>query len=295
MNGYYRHIEACNSRIEEPFVAWRIDDHIVGWVRPAFVQQLSRYPETFTCEDDGLYMAPALRGFEERTAALADTARAMAADKLIPPVMGEMYAVTRESRDRALCLIDRVAASYLGVRSFGQHLNGFVRREDGIHMWIGRRAWDRQLFPGKLDNMVAGGLPFSLSLRENLVKECAEEAAVPQALVEKALPVGAISYSRVAPRGLRRDVLFCYDLELPDDFQPRNTDGEVAEFMLLPLAEVAAIVHDTDEFKLNCNLVVIDFLIRHGMLDPQSAEYLPLVLGLRQPLAAVESRINPAS
>ena len=89
----------------------------------------------------------------------------------------------------------------------------------------------------------------------------------------------------MAPRGFRRDVLYCYDLELPEDFVPQNTDGEVEAFMLLPLAEVAAIVHETDDFKLNCNLVIIDFLIRHGWLDPQTPEYLALVLGLRQPLA----------
>jgi hypothetical protein len=61
--------------------------------------------------------------------------------------------------------------------------------------------------------------------------------------------------------------------------------------MLLPLAEVAAIVRETDDFKLNCNLVVIDFLIRHGWLDPQSPGYLALVLGLRQPLEAVDNMV----
>ena len=69
---------------------------------------------------------------------------------------------------------------------------------------------------------------------------------------------------------------------------PRNTDGEVEEFMLLPIRKVAAIVRDTDEFKLNCNLVIIDFLIRHGLLEPHSDEYLDLVLGLRQPLKGPE-------
>ena len=59
--------------------------------------------------------------------------------------------------------------------------------------------------------------------------------------------------------------------------------------MRLPLAEVAALVHDTDEFKLNCNLVVIDFLIRHGWLDPQAPEYLNLVMGLRQPVVAMQT------
>jgi isopentenyldiphosphate isomerase len=152
-------------------------------------------------------------------------------------------------------------------------------------MWLGRRARDRLLFPGALDNMVAGGLPQHIGLRDNLVKECAEEAGVPETLAAAAVPVGVVSYNRVADRGFRRDLLYCYDLELPSDFTPRNTDGEVESFTLLPIDEVARLVSETDEFKLNCNLVVIDFLIRHGWLDPASSSYLPLTLGLRQPLA----------
>jgi 8-oxo-dGTP pyrophosphatase MutT (NUDIX family) len=177
-------------------------------------------------------------------------------------------------------------AGFLGIRSFGQHLNGFVRRDDGIHMWLGRRANDRLLFPGALDNMVAGGLPHDLPLDQNLAKECREEADVPEELARQARPVGIVSYNRVTERGYRPDVLYCYDLELPVDFVPRNTDGEVAEFLLLPLADVARIVHDTDEFKLNCNLVVVDFLIRHGWLGPDRGDYVDLVQGLRRPLVA---------
>jgi len=231
-----------------------------------------------------LALAPGLNGFAARSAALDRVARELANAGVTSPYMGEPYAVTPGGREAALCVIDRAAAAHFGLRTFGQHLNGYVRRADGIHMWLGRRARDRLLFPGALDNMVAGGLPHSLSLEDNLVKECAEEAGVAEALARKAVPVGVVSYKRVAQRGYRRDVLYCYDLELPQDFLPRNTDGEVEEFMLLPLSEVAAIVRETDDFKLNCNLVVIDFLIRHGWLDPRSPGYLDLVLGLRQPL-----------
>jgi 8-oxo-dGTP pyrophosphatase MutT (NUDIX family) len=140
--------------------------------------------------------------------------------------------------------------------------------------------------------MVAGGLPHGLSLEENLVKEAAEEAAVPEQLAQNAVPVGAISYNRITQRGFRRDVLYCYDLEVPDDFVPCNMDGEVEEFMLLPLGEIAEIVRETDDFKLNCNLVVIDFLIRHGWLGPESPEYLALVTGLRNPPAAVDNLVS---
>lgn len=285
MPGFYRHIAACNTPLDEAFLPWRIDRRVVGWVRPAFLNELARYRDVFIRDEQGLAMPGALQGFDARSAALDMVARDLAARGVTPLYMGEPYAVTAAGRDEALGVIDRAAAAFFGVRSFGQHLNGFVRRADGIHMWLGRRARDRLLFPGALDNMVAGGLPYGLGLTDNLVKECAEEADVPAELACRAVAVGALSYNRVAKRGLRRDVLYCYDLELPADFVPKNTDGEVEEFCLLPVGEVARIVRETDEFKLNCNLVVIDFLIRHGLIDPQSQEYLDLVLGLRQPLA----------
>lgn len=280
---------ACNPPVEETFWPWTIDGLVVGWVRPAFAAQLAPFRGVFEAGASELRLSPRLQSFDARAAALETVARELAAAGVTPPFMDEPYAVTADTRDSALCVIDRAAAAYFGVRSFGQHLNGFVRRPDGIHMWVGRRARDRLLFPGALDNMVAGGLPYTLGLEENLVKECGEEAGVPADLARNAVPVGVVSYNRVAPRGFRRDVLYCYDLELPAGFVPENADGEVEEFMLLPLPEVARIVRETDEFKLNCNLVVIDFLIRHGWLDPQSPEYLPLVLGLRQPLAAANN------
>lgn len=290
---YLRHIEACNPPLDEVFLPWRVDGQAVGWVRPGFMQELRRFPAVFEFADEHeLQLNPRLQSFVSRTEALEEVARELSAMGVTPGYMDEPYAVTAQGREAALCAVDRSAASHFGVRSFGQHLNGFVRREDGIHMWLGRRAHDRLLFPGALDNMVAGGLPHSLGLQENLIKECGEEAGVPEALAREAVAVGVVSYNRVAERGFRRDVLYCYDLELPEDFVPVNTDGEVSEFMLLPLDEVAAIVRDTDEFKLNCNLVIIDFLIRHGWLAPQSEEYLALVLGLRRPLNALDGGLS---
>lgn len=289
MDAYYRHVAACNPPIDEPFLPWRVDDQLVGWVRPGFIERLDVYGDVFERDEHELRLVSRLRGFEQRSASLRAVAEDLAGRGITPPYMDEPYAVTPGGRESALCVVDRAAAAFFGVRSFGQHLNGFVRRPDGIHMWLGRRARDRLLFPGALDNMVAGGLPHDLDLDANLIKECAEEAAVPTSLARQAIPVGIVSYTRVAERGLRRDVLYCYDLELPADFEPRNTDGEVESFMRLHIEEVAKIVRDTDEFKLNCNLVIIDFLARHGLLDPALPGYLALLQGLRQPLQRFDS------
>ena len=122
-------------------------------------------------------------------------------------------------------------------------------------------------------------------MAENLAKECWEEAAVSDSLAARAVPVGAVSYNVDTSKGFHPFTLFCYDLELPENFEPRCTDGEVESFHLWPVQKVMEIVRDTDQFKLNCNLVITDFLIRHGYLGPDDAEYLNLLSGLHPPVA----------
>ena len=56
-------------------------------------------------------------------------------------------------------------------------------------------------------------------------KECWEEAGVPKELAAQARPVGAVSYAAMQSAGLKRDVLFCYDLELPLEFVPTPQVG----------------------------------------------------------------------
>lgn len=74
----------------------------------------------------------------------------------------------------------------------------------------------------------------------------------------------------------------CSDLELPVEFQPSPQDGEVQEFFRAPLGRVAELVAGAgDDYKDNCNLVVLDFLIRHGVLTPDTTGYLEVVAGLR--------------
>jgi 8-oxo-dGTP pyrophosphatase MutT (NUDIX family) len=180
--------------------------------------------------------------------------------------------------------IDRGAVPYFGIRSFGQHLNGYVRKADGIHLWIARRARDRLVEPGKLDNMVAGGLPWHTSLHDNLLKECAEEAGMRAELAATAVAVGTVSYLAESAYGIKPDTLYCYDIELPDNFVPVCSDGEVESFELMHIDRVREIVHDTEEFKPNCNLVIIDFMIRHGVLDPDQEQYAELVSRLHRQL-----------
>ncbi len=225
-------------------------------------------------------LAARLAGPDERSAAVGAVLGTLAGRGMIPGWRDEPYPVGTSFGAPACFTMERAAVPLFGVRGYGVDLNGYVRRGGGIERWIGRRALDRPTAPGKLDQMVAGGQPAGATLRDNLINECAEEASLSEGLAARAVPVGAVTYCVERAEGLRRDVLFNYDLELPPDFRPVNADGEIAEFYLWPIERVIETVRDSDAFKFNCALVVIDFLVRHGLIPPDHPDYVEIVRGL---------------
>ena len=74
--------------------------------------------------------------------------------------------------------------------------------------------------PSKLDHIVAGGVPAGLTPAETLVKEADEEAAIPAHWRARRCRSATITYAMERPEGLRRDLLHCYDLDLPEEFRP---------------------------------------------------------------------------
>ncbi|OIO68774.1 MAG: DUF4743 domain-containing protein [Zetaproteobacteria bacterium CG12_big_fil_rev_8_21_14_0_65_55_1124] len=278
---YARHIHSCNQWNPAGFIPFAVGETQYGWMRPAFARQLRRFPATFTVEDSYVALHPALRTFEARNSAVAEALDELVRERVLDHVMGELFPVLHAWGEQPAFLLDRAAVSAFGTRSFGQHLNGIVLSEHGTSMWIGRRAADRHTFPDQLDQMVAGGMPYGITLAENLAKECEEEAGMKKELAASARATGLISYRRETPAGLRSDTIFCYDITLPSSFKPVCSDGEVGEFYLWPLDEVARVVRETDEFKPNCNLVVIDFLLRHGLITADHPEYAQLKSGLQ--------------
>jgi 8-oxo-dGTP pyrophosphatase MutT (NUDIX family) len=274
------HIEACNRRDMTRYRPFRIGAAQLGWVRDDMAAAVGAFPDVFQTDAQSVTLNGALRDFAARTAAVDGVLRQLRRQGWFKAWRDELYAVATGFGAPALLAMERAAVPLFGVRAYGVHLNGYVRQGDGIRMWIGRRSPHKAAYPNKLDNMVAGGLSHGLTPWECLLKECEEEAGIGVGLARKARPVGAISYCAETEEGLRPDLQFCYDLELPGDFTPVCRDGEIAEFKLLPIAEVAALVRDTDEFKFNCNLVIIDFLVRHGLLGPEERDYVAIVHGL---------------
>lgn len=200
---------------------------------------------------------------------------------MFPGWRGEHYPVSKSFYAAPALTVERATVPRFGTMGYGVHLNGYVKGDDGIRMWIGKRSMRKPTGPGKLDQVVAGGQPVGLSVWDNLMKECGEEAGMPDDLARCAVPVGTVSYLTERDEGLRHDVLFNYDIELPERFQPTPTDGEVDEFYLWPIGDVIARIRETDDFKFNAALVIIDFAVRHGVLEPDDPEYIEITEAIR--------------
>ena len=281
---YLDRIAACNNADLSVFLPFIVGGEILGWIHRDRAASLTDRFDSFAQDESGIVLDPALDTPQTRSAALAGVAAALAGAGHVRRLTGELYAARNRWLDAPRFLLDRAAVSYFGLRSYGVHLNAYVQRPDGLHLWIATRAKDKPTYPGQLDNTVAGGQPHDLTLFRNLEKECAEEASITPAMTADAVPVESITYIRQEDGRLKPDCMYCYDLELPHDFTPANSDGEIDRFDLLPVDAVMARVRDTADFKFNSAIALIGFFIRHGMLDPDmEPDYVALADGLRTP------------
>lgn len=279
-------VRELNAHDLSGFAAFRVGADQVGWVRREALAALAEYPDVFEVGEEGVALSAPLRTPAARTRAVARAARDLFARGLIPEWRGEDYPVVpledRLLEGAPLMRIERAAAAFFGVRTFGVHLTGFLREGGALLMWIAERAPGQREHPGKLDQLVAGGLTAGLSPLEVLVKEAHEEAGIDEALARRARPCGHLSYCVEMEEGMSPATVFAFDLELPRAFRPHNRDGEVAAFRLLPAREALRLAGETRAFKPNCGLVVIDFALRHGLIGPDHPERAALLEALRR-------------
>ncbi len=275
------HIRRCNNADLSQFAPWFIGPRRAGFIHRDFAPRLPA--PLFARRDGAWHLDPTLDTPDKRTAAVRAFLLKLRADGLFGDLWrGEDYPVSRHFGDPPLMAMERCAVPWFGVRAYGPHMTGYVARKDGLHIWVPRRSYKKPTFPGELDNTVAGGQPIGLGLLENLVKECHEEAAIPPELARQARAVGYVSYWSQSGAQLKPDVMTCFDLELPESFTPHANDGEVQAFELWPLRRVFETVRDTFEFKYNCNLVLIDFFLRHGLIDADDPHFFDIAGGLHQ-------------
>ena len=279
---FIERVKQLNNFEPTEFLPFLHDGECIGFIRFGFVDKLKRYPEIFNISEQSVQLQVAISGYQQTTEKLLEFGQSLVDEGIVGYLLDEPYPV-KNAAFETLFELDRALVAYFGVRSYGQHLNGFVRRDNQLFLWIARRALDRRIFPGKLDNLVAGGLPHGLSLQENLLKECQEEAGMKPEIASQAILVSALTYNAMNEKGYKPDTLYCYDIELTEEFIPENTDGEVAGFELMPVENVKNKILEGGFFKPNCELVIMDFFCRHGLMDSDPSEFLQLQHALHAP------------
>jgi 8-oxo-dGTP pyrophosphatase MutT (NUDIX family) len=267
-------IRICHRRDMAKYRPFLANGAAVGWINRDLADRLRGFPRVFRIGENGVELIP--RGYDPRTAAIADVVAALRDEGLVKGWRDEAFPVATSFNAPPLFAIERAAVKAFGIRYYCVQLNGLVGAAERQAMWIGRRAMSKPIGPGKLDQIVGGGVPLGYSLAEALVKECAEEAGMPAALAGHARPVGAITILAEEDGGLWHETLFNYDLTLPDDFTPENTDGEVESFELMSVAEVRNRLESSDDFLFDVVPLLADCLMRHGHLSADDPDYVAL-------------------
>lgn len=211
----------------------------------------------------------------------ANTARSSQVFECTKGWRNEKYTIY-DNNKKPYIKLERAMVTIFGILTFGVHINGyFFDDENKLRMWIPRRSAKKPTWPLKLDNVVAGGIGNDDSVETTLWKELKEEANLDKKDIENNVSqVDALSYFYFS-RDLNNcdfsnedDVITAeleviYDLEFPEHITPHINDSEVHEFKHYGLQELINLLK-TDDFKPNCALVIVDFLIRHKYITPEN-------------------------
>ncbi|KAG9001010.1 hypothetical protein FRB94_005034 [Tulasnella sp. JGI-2019a] len=292
-------VEACDNfsldtTMEEltPFFIKQHTTTPIGYLFPHVLSLLQKYNASqerppFEITPQQVSFASHLSGFQDLTSAMKQLCESWRDTGEFGDVIGgrmwrsELYTVYEKSPFRDLesvaFAVERSCCPIFGFVVYGVHLTMYT---PDMRIWVGRRAKSKQTWPGYLDNAAAGGMPHGTSPREAFLKECYEEASMPQKVAERATGVGALSYFYRNAKGyLQPEIQYVYDLCLPPDdgqgnqsvdaFTPRPSDGEVESFELLNVDDVLAKMK-AGKFKPNCAIVLLGFFIRHGIVTPEN-------------------------
>ena len=255
-----------------------VGEFAVGWLRPSFAAELRRWPHVFSFTSDAVVLRPETP--EARTDALNAVTRELEKEGAMRGWRDEPVTISHHYCAPELFRIERAATRHFGLVAYASHLNGLTLRDGELHAWIARRSAGKAVDPGRLDNLVGGRIAAGYTVEETIRKEAWEEAGITEAMMKPVKCSGAVRVEYTVPEGLHREIIFVHDLWLPRDFTPANQDGEVAALYCLSVADaVEAIL--AGEFTLDAGAVMVESLIRNGIMQPEDPEYLDMVRLLR--------------
>jgi len=269
-------------------------EYALGYMLPSVAEVFRGIPNWGIDDDARILTLTGGTSAEERSKAVELTLLALRKTghfRVLDKWRGELYPVYGLGKE-LLFNVERSASPLFGVVSYGVHLTAYTKKDGQLLIWTPRRARTKQTYGGMLDNAVAGGIASGESPFESLIRECGEEASLPETLVRnRAKACGTVTYWYVRDERaggetnlMQPECQYVYDLELPEEVIPTPGDDEVEEFYLWTVEEVQEAMKK-GEFKPNCALVALDFFVRHGILTSDNErDYIEIVSRLHRRL-----------
>ncbi len=131
---------------------------LVGLIPPVSVPHIAKFPDVFVYSATAVHVHDFFETLDARSEAVAKVLAELRAQAVFPCLEGwrnEEYPIF--GRQGILLRVERSAVGVLGVRAAGCHLNAYLRDADGhLKMWISRRSFTKQTYPGMLDNTAGG-------------------------------------------------------------------------------------------------------------------------------------------
>ncbi len=255
---------------EEPF----------GYIHSSFITAMP-WPSCWCLDHQKRFLILLSRpNFQERTNLINTTLRTAHEKGNIDALRkwaNELFPVYSSKGEHVLDM-DGCGVDLFGIINFAVHFIAYVNTKDGLKFWIPRRSKTKTSYPGMLDNTVGGSLSSGERPIDCIVREAAEEGALPESYTrENVRACGTLSYQMSQTDdgrpGCQHQVQYLYEMELPEDIVPRPFDGEVEEFTLKSLDEVYDALR-CGEFKLNCGMTWMAYLVRHGIVNAENELHL---------------------
>ena len=246
------------------FMPFRINGVYLGLLNQTFANRIGQDIDTVVADEECFILDN--MSWQEVADTLQNTARQWHDNGLYNGWRDEKYSVCDLSGS-PLFALERSAFRPLGFLSHAIHLNAWVERRGERYYWIGKRSSTKAVAPNKLDTTAGGGIAAGETPHTAMVRESFEEAGVPSSFTQNLTENGKVFSLRPVHRGLHREILYLYDLRLPENFTPQNKDGEVAEFILMNDNEIAQAVID-EQFMEDSALTLLISIQNRQKIPP---------------------------
>lgn len=270
---FIQRIKECNKFNKLNFFKFYINNFHLGYIKKKNINLIKEFPNILKLKNNKVYLDKKFNNFQKRSNAINKIFKFLCNNKIIKSNHREYFPIFNSFKRKPLLKVQRLLGPFFGFQFFGVHLNGFFKENEKYFMWIGKRS-SKGNFPNDLDQIAAGGLPYGVGIKENLIKESFEEAGIQKKLSSKSKYVGTVSYGVETKIGFSRYILFCYDLQLPKSFIPNNHDGEIVKFYIWPIEKILNIIKKTRKFKFDCAMVIIHFTLRRKIINSKKLSHL---------------------